>query len=63
MTYNWHCRGCDKKGETDVIASAEQIYEIMQKEKASFLAALTLFVQRTIHKDCPDADLGIKAGE
>jgi hypothetical protein len=60
MTFAWHCRECNSRGEGGVAVDDDKFHTCLYECEGSFLKALCLFVKRTIHKDC-DGDIGVRA--
>lgn len=58
MTFSWHCRECDAKGE--VTTPMDKLNKFINEANNSFIGGLTLFVFRTIHSTC-NGDIGVKA--
>ena len=58
MTFSWHCTGCNARADASV--TLETLGAYLPECKGRLLAALCLFVARTIHKGC-SGDIGVRA--
>jgi len=58
MTFAWHCRECNSRGEGAIALNS--IDALLKEADNSLLKALCLFVKRTYHKGC-DGEIGVRA--